>query len=89
MTFSMAAEIKRDLISSSTTEALRHRKAMGMRLGHSTGAGKPKLDRYRPEIEAQLANSGSQRFTANRCNTTQANFSNCRKKNNINFHETK
>jgi DNA invertase Pin-like site-specific DNA recombinase len=33
MAFSMAAEIERNLISSRTTEALRHRKARGMKLG--------------------------------------------------------
>lgn len=83
MAFSMAAEIERDLISSRTTEALRHRKALGMKLGRPVGPGKSKLDQYRIEIEALLANGSSQRFIAKRYNTTEANFSNWLKKNNI------
>lgn len=83
MAFSMAAEIERDLISSRTTEALRHRKAQGMKLGRPTGLGKSKLDQYRVEVEALLQNGSSQRFIANRYNTTEANFSNWLKKNNI------
>ncbi len=83
MAFSMAAEIERDLISSRTTEALRHRKAQGMKLGRPAGPGKSKLDQYRPEIEALLSNGSSQRFIAERYKTTEANFSNWRKKNNI------
>lgn len=83
MAFSMAAEIERDLISSRTTEALRHRKAQGMKLGRPTGPGKSKLDQYRPEIEALLSNGSSQRFIAKRYKTTEANFSNWLKKNGL------
>lgn len=83
MAFSMAAEIERDLISSRTTEALRHRKAQGMRLGRPTGPGKSKLDQYRVEIEALLSNGSSQRFIARRYKTTEANFSNWMKKNGL------
>jgi DNA invertase Pin-like site-specific DNA recombinase len=83
MAFSMAAEIERDLISSRTTEALRHRKAQGMKLGRPLGPGKSKLDQYRVEIEALLANGSSQRFIAKRYKTTEANFSNWLKKNKI------
>ena len=85
MAFSMAAEIERDLISSRTTEALRHRKAQGMKLGRPTGPGKSKLDQYRPEIEALLQNGSTQRFIAKRYGTTEANFSNWLRKNNITF----
>jgi Resolvase, N terminal domain len=56
MAFSMAAEIERDLISQRTKEALRFKKAHGMKLGRPTGPGKSKLDPYRPEIESLLAN---------------------------------
>jgi len=84
MAFSMAAEIERDLISSRTTEALRHCKAMGMKLGRPVGPGKSKLDQYRVEIEALLANCSTQRFIAKRYGTTEANFSNWIKKNNLN-----
>jgi len=83
MAFSMAAEIERDLISSRTTEALRHRKAQGMKLGRPTGPGKSKLDQYRVEIEALLSNGSSQRFIAKRYKTTEANISNWLKKNHI------
>lgn len=83
MAFLMIAEIERDLISSRTTEALRHRKEQGMKLGRPTGPGKSKLDQYRVEIEALLSNGSSQRFIAKRYGTTEANFSNWMKKNNI------
>jgi DNA invertase Pin-like site-specific DNA recombinase len=83
MAFSMATEIERDLISSRTPEALRHRKAMGLKLGRPAGPGKSKLDQYRPEIEALLQNGSSQRFIAKRYDTTEANFSNWLKKNKI------
>jgi DNA invertase Pin-like site-specific DNA recombinase len=66
MAFSMAAEIERDLISQRTKEALRAKKAKGMRLGRPKGPGKSKLEKYRPEIEALLANGSTQKFIANR-----------------------
>lgn len=74
MAFSMASEIERDLISKRTTEALRVRKAAGIRLGRPRGPGKSKLDRYRPEIEALLANGATQKFIAARYGTTEANL---------------
>lgn len=83
MAFSMAAEIERDLISQRTKEALRARKAKGMKLGRPKGPGKSKLDKHRPEIEALLANGSTQRFIANRYGTTEANLSNWMKKRGI------
>ncbi|HEY8559538.1 MAG TPA: recombinase family protein [Pyrinomonadaceae bacterium] len=83
MAFSMAAEIERDLISSRTTEALRHRKAQGMKLGRPKGPGKSKLDQYKIEIEALLSNGSTQRFIAKRYGTTEANLSNWLRKNGI------
>ncbi len=74
MAFSMAAEIERDLISQRTKEALRFKKAQGMKLGRPTGPGKSKLDPYRPEIEGLLANGSTQKFIARRYRTTQANL---------------
>lgn len=76
MVFSMAAEIERDLISKRTKEALNAKKAAGIKLGRPTGAGKSKLDQYRPEIEALLANGSTQKFIAKRYGTTEANLSN-------------
>jgi transposase-like protein len=42
--------------------------------------GKSKLDKYRPEIKALLANGSTQKFIARRYNTTQANLHNWIKK---------
>jgi len=83
MAFSMAAEIERDLISARTTEALRARKASGLPLGRPKGPGKSKLDPYRPEIEALIANGSTQRFIAKRYKTTPANLNNWLKKHGI------
>jgi DNA invertase Pin-like site-specific DNA recombinase len=63
MAFSMAAEIERDLIFQRTMEALRAKKAAGMKLGRPKGPGKSRLDAFRPEIEALLANGSTQKFT--------------------------
>ena len=75
MAFSMAAEIERDLISQRTKEALAALKKTGVKLGRPPGIGKSKLDQYRPEIEALLANGSKQRFIAKRYGTTEANLS--------------
>ena len=83
LAFSMAAEIERDLISARTREVLRARKASGQSLGRPKGPGKSKLDPFRPEIEAPLANGSTQRFIAKRYNTTPGNFSDWMKKNEI------
>jgi len=74
MAFTMAAEIERDLISQRTKEALRTKKANGVRLGRPKGPGKSKLDKFRPEIEALLANGSTQKFIAMRYGTTEANL---------------
>ncbi len=84
MAFSMAAEIERDLISARTKEALAARKKAGIKLGRPRGKGKSKLDQYRLEIEALLANGSSQRFIAFRYSTTEANLSRWLTKNHLN-----
>jgi len=76
MAFSMAAEIEHDLISQRTKEALRVRKAAGIKLGRPPGPGKSKLDKFKPEIEALLANGSTQKFIAKRYKTTEANLHN-------------
>lgn len=81
LAFSMAAEIERDLISQRTKEALRFKKEQGLKLGRPKGPGKSKLDVFRPEIESLLANGSTQRFIAQRYNTTEANLHNWLKKN--------
>jgi DNA invertase Pin-like site-specific DNA recombinase len=83
MAFSMAAEIERDLISQRTKEALAARKKAGIKLGRPRGVGKSKLDQYRLEIEALLGNGTTQKFIANRYNTTEANLSRWLKKKRI------
>ncbi len=83
MAFSMAAEIERDLISQRTKEALCAKKAAGMKLGRPKGPGKSKLDAFRPEIEALLANGSTQKFIAQRYSTTEANLHNWMKKRGI------
>jgi DNA invertase Pin-like site-specific DNA recombinase len=83
MAFSMASEIERDLISQRTKEALRYKKEQGIKLGRPPGPGKSKLDRFRPEIEALLANGTTQRFIARRYQTTEANLCNWLNKNSL------
>ncbi len=83
MVFAMASEIERDLISSRTKEALRVKKENGMVLGRPKGPGKSKLDKFKPEIEALLANGSTQKFIAKRYETTEANLYNWMKKHQI------
>ena len=81
MCFSMAAEIERDLISSRTKEALKARKAAGVRLGRPPGPGKSKLDPYGEEIIALLKNGSTKTWVAKRYGCTLPNLYNWLKKN--------
>lgn len=83
MAFSIASEIERDLISIRTKEALRFKKENGIKLGRPKGPGKSKLDKFKPEIEALLANGSTQKFIANRHDTTEANLYNWLKRNHL------
>lgn len=83
MVFSMAAEIERELISQRTKEALAAKKKNGIKLGRPTGPGKSKLDAHRVEIEALLANGSTQKYIAERYNTTEANLSRWMKKHGL------
>jgi DNA invertase Pin-like site-specific DNA recombinase len=74
MAFAMAAEIERDLISQRTKEALAARKRAGKPLGRPQGSGKSKLDNHRPEIEGLLKNGSTQKYIAERYDTTEANL---------------
>ena len=84
MAFSIASEIERDLISKRTKEALKARKAAGVKLGRPKGPGKSKLDKYREEIIALLKNGSTKAFIARKYGTTKPNLYNWLKKNNIN-----
>ena len=83
MAFSMASEIERELISQRTKEALLAKKKAGVKLGRPRGVGKSKLDKFRPEIEALLANGSTQKFIAQRYKTTEANLSRWLKKHDM------
>lgn len=83
MAFSMAAEIEKDLISKRTKEALNTMKKAGKKLGRPKGSGKSKLDQYRPEIEALLKSGSTQKFIANRYDTTETNLCRWMKKHRL------
>jgi DNA invertase Pin-like site-specific DNA recombinase len=77
------SEIERDFISARTKEALRARKAAGVKLGRPRGPGKSKLDRYRPEIEALLKNGSTLSFIATRYNAALTTVSRWIERNKI------
>ena len=83
MAFSIAAEIERDLISKRTKEALKARKAQGIKLGRPKGPGKSKLDKYREEIVALLKNGSTKTHVAKKYETTLPNLYNWLKKNEV------
>lgn len=74
MAYALASEIERDLISQRTKEALRFKKECGIKLGRPKGPGSSKLDPFKPEIQALLANGSTKRFVASRYNTSESNF---------------
>jgi DNA invertase Pin-like site-specific DNA recombinase len=81
--FGIAAQIERDLISARTKEGLRAARAQGKLLGRPKGPGKSKLDQFRPEIEAMLANGSTKTFVAKRYGSSLPNFHNWLGKNKI------
>lgn len=83
MFLGMASEIERDLISSRTKEALKARKAAGVKLGRPKGSGKSKLDPYRDEIAAMLRCGTRQNYIAQKYEITPAALNQWIRKNNI------
>ncbi len=79
----MFSEVERDLISHRTKEALAARKASGVRLGRKPGAGKSRLDKYRPKIEALLKNGSRKNFIARRHGVAEPALYNWFQKNSI------
>jgi DNA invertase Pin-like site-specific DNA recombinase len=59
------------------------RKAAGVRLGRKPGAGKSRLDKYRPEIEALLKNGSRKNFISARYGVTEPTLYNWISKNSI------
>ena len=83
MAFSIAAEIERDLISAGTKEALKARKAAGVKLGRPKGPGKSKLDPRLDEIVALLKNGSTKAHVAKKYATTRPNLYNWLRKNRL------
>lgn len=83
MAFSIAAEIERDLISSRTTEALRAKKAAGVRLGRPPGPGKSSLDAKRRDLEELIGNGATITYTARRLGVSKSTLHRYIKQRNI------
>lgn len=79
----MVSEIERDLISARTKEALKARKAAGVKLGRRPGPGKSKLDPYREDIIEDLLRGVPKTRIARRYGATEATLHNWLKKNQI------
>jgi len=77
------AELERDFISQRTKEALKARKAQGIKLGRPKGPGKSKLDKHREEIIALLKNGSTKKYVAQKYGTTPPNLHNWLKKHKI------
>ena len=77
------SELERDFISKRTKEALKARKAAGVKLGRPKGPGKSKLDKHKEEIVALLRNGSSKTYVAKKYITTRPNLHNWLKKNDI------
>jgi len=83
MAFSLAAEIERDFISSRTKEALKARKAKGVKLGRPFGAGKSRLDPHKEEIIALLKVRAEKKFIAQKFGVTPPTLKNWIEKNGV------
>ena len=77
------AEMERDFISMRTKEALKARKAAGVKLGRPKGPGKSKLDPHREDIIEDLGRGVTKTRVAKRYGATEATLHNWIKKNQI------
>ncbi|MBW1953929.1 MAG: recombinase family protein, partial [Deltaproteobacteria bacterium] len=76
-------EIDHSLVSARTTEALKARRAAGVRLGRPPGPGRSKLDPHRADIENLLRNGSKLNFIAKRYKVAVPTLINWIEKNNI------
>ena len=72
--FALIAQIERDLISLRTREALRAKKAMGIKLGRPKGKGKSKLDEHKDDILKLLELNVPKTMIAKQYNTSTTNL---------------
>ncbi len=80
---SLFAELERDFISMRTKEALRARKAAGVKLGRPKGPGKSKLDPHKEEIIALLKTGVPKTRVAQKYHCNRTTLINWLKKNQI------
>jgi len=79
----MVSEIERDFISERTKEALRSRKAAGVKLGRPKGPGKSKLDVHRENIIEDLKRGVTKTRISKRYGTSPENLHNWLTKNKV------
>ena len=80
---SLFSELERDFISMRTKEALKARKAAGVKLGRPKGPGKSKLDQHRDEIIAFLKTGVPKTKVARKYSVNATTLYNWISKNNI------
>lgn len=80
---SLFAELERKFISMRTKEALKARKAQGVKLGRPKGPGKSKLDDYRDEIIALLKTGVPKTKVASKYRANRTTLQNWLAKNQI------
>ena len=81
--FALFAELERHFISQRTKEALRARKAAGVKLGRPRGPGKSRLDPHKEEIIALLKTGVPKTKVAGKYGVKTSTLYNWLKKNNI------
>ncbi|MCX6152770.1 MAG: recombinase family protein [Candidatus Kapabacteria bacterium] len=79
--FGLSATIEKKLLQERTREALRARKAAGVKLGRKPGTGSSKLDKYRVEIESMIKNGVTKQFIAKKYGISGQGVYNWCKKN--------